>query len=207
MTHLRSLVLGIALATLAPLAYAAQITTTASLSGANENPPVATSATGNVSVTLDTTSHFLRVTTAFSGLTSNTTMAHIHCCTSPPNNVGVATTTPSFVGFPLGVTAGSMDQQYDTTQAGTWNAAFITANGGTPLGAEAALAAALQQGRAYFNIHTVNFGSGEIRGFLTPSAVTPVGTGAIPTLSEWGLIGLAILLAAATWVVVRRRMG
>ena len=40
-------------------------------------------------------------------------------------------------------------------------------------GAEAAFAQALDQDKAYFNIHTVNFGSGEIRGFLDVLDATP----------------------------------
>ena len=116
----------------------------------------------------------------------------------------MATTTPSFVGFPLGVTSGSMDQTYDTTLPGTWNAAFITNNGGTPLGAEAALAAGLVAGTAYLNIHTVNFGPGEIRGFLVAQAIPFIGN--IPTLSQWGLAILAIVLAGAAWFMLRRRM-
>lgn len=202
MKGIRSLALA-ALAAFAPLCFAVQITTSAPLSGAAENPPVASPGTGNVSVTLDTTAHLLRVKVDFSGLLGGTTAAHIHCCTNPPGNVGVATTTPSFAGFPLGVTTGAMDQTYDTTQPGTWNAAFIANNGGTPQGAEAALAAALLEGRAYFNVHTATFASGEIRGFLVPQ-VSP-NAGSIPTLSEWGMIVLVGLLAVSTFVMLRRR--
>jgi hypothetical protein len=52
--------------------------------------------------------------------------------------------------------------------ASTWNPAYITANGGTPSGAEAAFVSAVQNGNAYLNIHTSTFGGGEIRGFLLP---------------------------------------
>lgn len=197
-----TLALGLLLTLFAPLALAATIVTSTPLSGPAENPPNASPGTGTAAVTLDTTAHTLRVLVNFSGLTANTTMAHIHCCTSPPANVGVATTTPSFVGFPIGVTSGSMDQTYDTTQASTWNAPFIAANGGTPAGAEAALAAAMTTGRAYFNIHTTAFPPGEIRGFLALQAAID----SIPTLTQWGMIGLVVLLAGATWFAVRRRL-
>ena len=48
---------------------------------------------------------------------------------APPGNVGVATTTPSFPGFPLGVTAGTFSNIFDTSLAiiglfsfyGWWN--------------------------------------------------------------------------------------
>jgi hypothetical protein len=118
-------------------------------------------------------------------LLGTTTMAHIHCCTAVPftGTVGVATATPNFPGFPLGITAGIYDQTFNTSLAATWNAPFVTANGGTPLGAEAALAAGLAAGRAYLNIHTTQFGGGEIRGFLAP----------VPEPVSLGMFGLGLL--------------
>ena len=44
---------------------------------------------------------------------------------------GVATTTPTFPGFPSGVTSGSYSNTFDLTLASSWNATFITDNGGT----------------------------------------------------------------------------
>jgi hypothetical protein len=58
---------------------------------------------------------------------------------------------------------------FDMTQASTWDPSFITANGGTAAGAEAALAAGAAAGDAYLNIHTTVFPGGEIRGFLVPA--------------------------------------
>ena len=193
------LAIGFALLVGLPVAQAAPVLYTATLAGANENPPAASPGTGTTSVTIDTTAHTLRVASTFSGLTSNTTASHIHCCAVPPTNAGVATSTPSFVGFPLGVTSGSMDQTYDMTLAATWNAAFIAANGGTPAGAEAALAAGLTSGRAYLNIHTAGFPGGELRGNLFLPAV------ATPALSDWVMGVLALLLAASAWVAIYKR--
>jgi hypothetical protein len=62
---------------------------------------------------------------------------------------------------------------FDLTQATSWNPAFVTANGGTTAGAEAALLAGLAADQAYLNIHTTNFGGGEIRGFLVAAAPEP----------------------------------
>lgn len=197
------LAIGFALLVGLPTARAAPVTYTSALAGANENPPAASPGTGSTTVTIDTATHTLHVVSNFSGLTSNTVASHIHCCAVPPTNAGVATTTPSFVGFPLGVTSGSMDQTYDTTLAGSWNPAFITAHGGTPATAEAALAAGLAAGQAYLNIHTVNFPGGELRGNLALQVVLlpPIAT---PALSDWAMGFLALLLAAGAWVALRK---
>lgn len=185
-------------------AHAATLSTSATLAGSNENPANASPGTGTAFVILDTTAHTLRINVTFSGLTANTSAAHIHCCISAPNNAGVATAVPAFPGFPLGVTSGSYNQVLDTTQASTWNATFVTNNGGTTAGAEAALANGLATGQTYLNIHTTALPAGEIRGFLLATAPAPVNS-AIPTLSEWGLIFLALLIAGAAYWNVRRR--
>jgi hypothetical protein len=93
---------------------------------------------------------------------------------APPANAGVATTTPTFTGFPLGVTAGSYLHSFDTTLSSTFNATFITSHGGTATTAEAALKAGLLAGNAYFNIHTNTFPGGEIRGFLKTLTFLPI---------------------------------
>jgi hypothetical protein len=122
---------------------------------------------------------------SFSGLTGAVTVTHFHAPTvadgrgseaqaSAAQNAGIATTTPTLAGFPSGVTSGTYANVLDLTQASSWNAPYIAANGGTPAGAEAAFKAALDQGRTYWNIHTSTFGGGEIRGFpvLIPEPTT-----------------------------------
>src|SRR5688572_22118433 len=95
------------------------------------------------------------------------TASHIHAATAVPGvgTAGVATTVPTFTGFPSGVTAGDYDRVFDMTLASSYNPAYITANGGTPASAFAALKTALNNGTSYFNIHTTAFMPGEIRGF------------------------------------------
>jgi hypothetical protein len=141
------------------------ITYTATL-GNFENPPTGSTATGFASITVDSVLNTMLVNVSFSGLTSGVTASHIHCCVAQGGNAGVATTTPTFTGFPSGVTSGTYLHLFDLTQSGSYNPAFITANGGTTASAEAVLLAGLAANQTYLNIHTTNFPGGEIRGFL-----------------------------------------
>jgi hypothetical protein len=157
-----------ALMLLVPAAYAIPVTFVGNLTGANEVPlpPVPSSATGLATVVLDAAAQTLQINATFSGLTSNTNAAHIHCCAPLGTNAGVATTVPAFPGFPLGVTSGTFTSAvFDLTQPTIYNPAFVTLQGGLTQ-AEAALIAGILNGTTYLNIHTVNFPGGEIRGQL-----------------------------------------
>lgn len=177
----------------APAAQAVPMTFVATLSGAAEIPPNGSPGTGQATVVLDPTANMLQVQVSFSGLTSGTTASHIHCCvpSSAPGNLLVATTTPTFPGFPLGVTSGTYDRTFDLTLASSYNPAFVTAEGGIPQ-AEAALIAAIESGANYLNIHTTNFPGGEIRGTLAP----------IPEPASMVLLGSALV---ALGLIGRRR--
>ena len=145
------------------------VTYASALSGAAEAPANVSPGTGQATVIVDDHDFSIRVIVMFSGLLGNVTAAHIHCCTAVPGaaTAGVATVTPTFTGFPSGVNAGVYDHTFDMTAAtGSWNNAFVTANGGTRGSAFSALLAGLDSGRAYLNIHSSVFGGGEIRGFL-----------------------------------------
>ena len=152
--------------------FANIITYTATL-GNFESPPTGSPATGSAQITVDTVLNLMEVNVTFSGLTSGDTASHIHCCVAQGGNAGVATTTPTFTGFPGGVTAGSYDHVFDLTLSTSWNPAFVTASGGTTADAEAALLAGLAGNQTYLNIHTSNFPGGEIRGFLAVAAPEP----------------------------------
>lgn len=141
------------------------------MSGPAENPANASPGTGFFTVTVDDIANTLRVQASFTGLTGTTTASHIHASASMvplTGTAGVATMTPSFSGFPLGVTAGSFDNTYDMTLSTSFNASYITGNGGTPATAWSALQTQMSQGRSYLNIHSSTFGGGEIRGILVP---------------------------------------
>jgi len=107
-------------------------------SGANENPPNASAATGTITGTFDDFTNRIFYTVSFSGLTTNTTGAHFHAPAAPGANAGIII---PFTGFPAatsGTYSGSAvvtDLQKTQLFAGLW----------------------------YANIHSSTYPGGEIR--------------------------------------------
>lgn len=185
-----------AIVTLSGLAHASVLVTEANLDGLSESPPNASPGIGTATVTYDSVAHTLALDVTFSGLLGTTTASHIHAATAVAGSgtAGVATQTPFFTGFPIGVTAGSYLHTFDLTDTASFNSSFVTANGGTAASAEAALAAALNDGKAYLNIHSSLFAGGEIRGFLAP----------VPEPGAYALIAGLGLCGFGVWRRVKR---
>lgn len=175
------------------MAQAAPATYYGTLTGAAEATPNGSPGLGSAIVVFDLDANTLQLNVAFNGLEGLTSAAHIHCCTTAPGTglAGVATETPTFGGFPLGVSNGLYAQSYDTRLAATWNPAFLAAAGGTPSAAAAAFGAGLASGSAYLNLHTNLYPAGEIRAFLQP----------VPEPGQWAML----LLGIPAVLAMRRR--
>jgi hypothetical protein len=134
---------------------------------------------GSAQVTFDTDAQTLAITTNWTGLSGQTTVAHIHCCVTAPGTAGVAATPPTLPGFPTDVSSGTYSTVLDLSSVTTYSANFFTNfGGGTVEGSQAALLNGLQTETAYLNIHTHIFPAGEIRGFLSP----------VPEPSTWAMM-------------------
>jgi len=138
----------------------AQTTWHAILSGLNENPANGSPGTGLGTLVLNAAQNQITVDESWSGLTTNATASHIH----GPGGVGIGGPTNAPVLFPFsGVTA--------TTSGAIPEQTFAIS---------AAQVTMLQNGYLYFNVHSVNFPGGEIRGQIVP----------VPEPSTMALFGL-----------------
>jgi hypothetical protein len=156
---------------LLPLRLRANSIFTATLTGAQESPPIASTATGSGTVILNAAQDMITVDLSWGGLVGGpASAAHIHCCAPPGTNAGVLF---ALSGVP-GATSGAIPEQ---TFA-------VTSVQVTEL--EASL--------MYFNIHDAAFPGGEIRGQILPAA-TP--EPASLALLAFGLL-FAMLYAAKT---------
>ena len=173
---------------------AAQTSWSGQLLGSSQVPANASTASGFA--TLSLAGNALTVDVRWSGLTGGAAEAgHIHCCALPGSNAGIAV---PFVGFPT-VTTGTYDNTFDLSTASVYTSAFLAAHGGTAAGAEAALLAGLDGGRAYVNIHNPTYPGGEIRANLAPALTMA------PEPSSFALAATA--LGGAGLVARRRRRG
>lgn len=184
----------VAIASTAPALGAKYVGT---FSGSAENPPNASPGGGTVTVLIvgddiAMSGSFANLVPLTSGGMANaTTLAHIHCCAAlPTQNAGIASIVPSLPGFPIGVLSGSFNSgPFDLDSASSYNPAFITASGGTVAGARARLVTGLNDGQAYFNIHTRAFPGGELRANLTQ---VPEPATWVMMIAGFSLVGAAL---------------
>jgi hypothetical protein len=186
MRALVRMALAVVFGVLASAAHADPLFFSTDLLGINEVPPTGSPATGTAFIEVDTTADTLDVSVSFAGLIGgNAAAAHIHCCTDPGTNVGVAVGFPSFPQ----ATSGTYFHSFDLTDPTIYTSGFLNNfGGGTAAGAEAALIAGLLDGRAYVNIHNAQFMGGEVRGFVAAAVPEPFTAG----LVALGLTALAL---------------
>ena len=173
------------------------------LSGAQEAPPVVTSATGQGIVVISADGSTVTYLVTYSGLSGTVAAAHIHT-----GAVGIAG------GVILPLTAGP------SPMTGTLTAANFAASGSVTTFAQAV--AAIRAGTTYFNLHTAANPGGELRGQIgvtvpapaptptvAPPAPTPPPTGTVTPVVPTGdgasivlvlLAGLTAAAGALVWV-------
>lgn len=127
----------------AGVAFADQIVYEANLRPSSEVPPTTSSGSGDVKATLDTSTKVLTYTVSYQGLTGPATVAHFHGPAPVGQNAGVQ--------VPVGVPKSPRGN----------------VNGQTTLTDEQI--SDLGTGKWYFNVHTEQNKSGEIRGQLMPA--------------------------------------
>jgi hypothetical protein len=135
----------------------------ADLAGFQENPAVATSATGRGLAVISADASTITYLVTYSGLSGAVNAAHIHT-----GAVGVNG------GVILPLTSGA------SPMTGTLTAANFTASGAVTTFAEAV--AAIRAGTTYYNLHTSANPGGEIRGQLCATVAAPAPTPA-PTVA------------------------
>ena len=171
----RALIVTLLVLALGVAAYAVPITFTATLTGAQEVPPNASTATGSGTFVLNDAMTALTYSITVFGLDvtgsqtvgtgDNLVAAHIHAPAPPGVNAVVVfgffgapfndNNPNDFVLTPFGSGVGG-------TFSGKWD---LTEGNGTTLGAQIPNILA---GNAYVNFHTSQFPGGEIRGQITP---------------------------------------
>jgi CHRD domain len=122
-------------------ASAATVDYRTTMTGKSEVPPNATTGSGDVLATLDTSKKTLSYTMTYMGLTGPATAAHFHGPAAPGANAGVAIAIGMNPPSPSTGTVTLTDAQMKDLQAGKW----------------------------YVNVHTKANPGGEIRGQLMRS--------------------------------------
>lgn len=141
----------------------ANITYVANLAASNEvlangsSAGVVSSGTGTWTGTLNPSTNVLTWTMTFSGLTTNSTLSHIHAQAPTSSTASVVLNFGTFPGstISLGGTSG--------TASGSINLSTAVPGTGLTISGDSLLKA-INAGQAYVNVHTTQYGAGEIRG-------------------------------------------
>ena len=128
----------VALFTAAGAARADIVHFAATLTGKDEVPANASTATGQVTAELETTERALAYRATYQGLSGPATMAHFHGPAAPGANAPPVITVGDQAKLPIGGSVRLTEQEMDDLLAGKW----------------------------YFNVHTAANPGGEIRGQL-----------------------------------------
>jgi hypothetical protein len=123
------------------------------LSGAAEVPPITSSGTGVAVAEINPAEDQLTVSVSWTGMTSNTTVGHIH--------------------GPAMVTEGGAPVIFDLMPPSTAMSGEVI---GRTFAINPGQLAQLRQSLYYVNIHSVNNSGGELRGQLVPAALSRSGT-------------------------------
>ena len=150
------------------------------LTGQKSVPANPSNGTGTLIGTFDDATNILSFTVLFNGLSAGTTAAHFHGPATPLTNAAVLI---PFAGFPLGVTSGMYSNSFVLTPT---QKAYLLA------------------GSLYVNVHTTLLPGGEIRSQLTEGTLPGNCPVSIPTLSEWMLLFLGVLLVTTGAIYIFR---
>jgi hypothetical protein len=141
----------------APAAHSQTELFSASLSGAQEVPPINTAGTGALKMTIQPGTITFSLT--FSGLSSPLAVAHLHFAPSKVNG-----------GVMIFLCGGGGQPACPAVTSGTITGTITAANVTGPITQNVAAGdldsalEAVRDGLSYANMHTANFGGGEIRG-------------------------------------------
>ena len=129
----------------------------ADLNGAQENPPVATAATGKGLAVISADGSTVTYLLSYSGLSGTVNASHIHTGAVGSNGGVILPIVPGL-----------------SPMSGTLTTATFTASG--PVTTFAQAVAAIRAGTTYFNLHTTANPGGEIRGQIGVTVAAPTPT-------------------------------
>jgi hypothetical protein len=136
----------------------------ATLEGFEEVPAVSTAATGDFQATVDAAGTSMSYVLQYTGLSANATQGHIHFSAKGVNG-GISIWLCGTAALP-GPAGTPTCPETSGTVMRTVTAADVVgpAGQGIAAGEFAEILKAMREGAAYANVHSGNFGGGEIRG-------------------------------------------